>query len=248
MRLTYILLCSILYVGCTSSANDKVALESGSLDEPQDSQFVYHIVNPDHGGLRFYWRGDDGNPLHSFSNLRDQATNDGTKLRFAMNGGMYLKDHSPQGLYVEKGKTLRPLNTKKSDYGNFYMAPNGVFCITTDYEAVVCSSEDFTLYHNINYATQSGPLLVIDSTIHPKFTLGSKNVHIRNGVGILPNGNVIFAISKEQVNFYDFASFFLDRGCKNALYLDGFVSRLYLPEKGIKQMEGKFGVLIAEVE
>ena len=91
-------------------------------------------------------------------------------------------------------------------------------------------------------------MLLIDSLVHPKFTQGSRNVHIRNGVGILPNGNPLFVISTKPINLYDFADYYRKWGCKNALYLDGFVSRLYLPEIGIQQMDGNFGVIIAEVE
>ena len=91
-------------------------------------------------------------------------------------------------------------------------------------------------------------MVLINGEYHPKFRKGSENIHIRNGVGILPNGQLIFAISKERINFYDFATFFKEKGCENALYLDGFVSRLYLPEKGIEQMDGRFGVIVAEIE
>jgi uncharacterized protein YigE (DUF2233 family) len=59
---------------------------------------------------------------------------------------------------------------------------------------------------------------------------------------------VIFAMSKEQVNFYDFAEFFKAQGCSNALYLDGFVSRLYLPEQNWQQLDGDFGVIIGIVK
>lgn len=91
-------------------------------------------------------------------------------------------------------------------------------------------------------------MLVIDGKLHPKFNEGSKNLNIRNGVGILPNGNVLFAMSKKKINFYDFAQYFKKLGCKNALYLDGFVSRTYLPSKGYKTNGGKFGVIIGVVK
>ena len=91
-------------------------------------------------------------------------------------------------------------------------------------------------------------MLLIDGAIHPKFTEGSSNVHIRNGVGILPNGNLLFAMSTKTTNFYDFACFFQDKGCKNALYLDGFVSRTYLPSQHWEQLDGNFGVIIAETK
>ena len=100
----------------------------------------------------------------------------------------------------------------------------------------------------VAYATQSGTMLVIDGTLHPAFTKGSANVHIRNGVGVLPDGRLLFAMSKQKINFYDFASFFKNKGCQQALYLDGFVSRTYLPEQNWVQIDGHFGVLIAEIE
>lgn len=55
-------------------------------------------------------------------------------------------------------------------------------------------------------------------------------------------------MSKQKINFYDFATFFKNKGCENALYLDGYVSRIYLPSKNWKQLDGNFGVIIAEVE
>jgi uncharacterized protein YigE (DUF2233 family) len=55
-------------------------------------------------------------------------------------------------------------------------------------------------------------------------------------------------MSKEPVNFYDFAEYFQKMGCKNALYLDGLVSRTYLPEQSSFQLDGNFGVIIAFAE
>lgn len=91
-------------------------------------------------------------------------------------------------------------------------------------------------------------MLLIDGEIHPKFNEGSKNVNVRNGVGVLEDGSVIFAISKEQINLFDFATFFKNKGCKNALYLDDFVSQAYVPSKGYIQKGGAFGVIIGELE
>jgi uncharacterized protein YigE (DUF2233 family) len=55
-------------------------------------------------------------------------------------------------------------------------------------------------------------------------------------------------MSKKEVNLYEFAKYFKDAGCKNALYLDGFVSRTYLPEKDWIQIDGNFGVIIGVTE
>lgn len=73
-----------------------------------------------------------------------------------------------------------------------------------------------------------GLLLIIIETSRTNYVVTSNNLNIQNEVGIQPNGNLLFAISTKEVNFYTFAKFFQNHGCKNALYLDGFVSRMYL--------------------
>lgn len=207
-----------------------------------------YITDPTEQEIVFFWKDEKGQNYTNAQHLIQALKQEEKELLFAMNGGMYLQDRSPQGLYIEKGKTLKKLNTTQHAYGNFYLQPNGVFYLTEDKQAIVCKSTDFQDAGNICYATQSGPMLVIDGQIHPKFTPGSANVHIRNGVGILPDGKVLFAMSKETINLYDFASFFKEKGCQNALYLDGFVSRMYLPEKDWEQVDGNFGVMIGVVK
>ena len=156
---------------------------------------------------------------------------------------MFKKDYSPQGLFIENNKTLAVLDRANGN-GNFYLKPNGVFYITNDNIPFVSKTSDFLDNGKIKYATQSGPMLVIDGKIHSEFKDGSTNLNIRNGVGILPNNKVVFAMSKMEINLYDFAKYFQSLGCKNALYLDGFVSRTYLPEKNWTNTDGDFGVLI----
>jgi uncharacterized protein YigE (DUF2233 family) len=160
-----------------------------------------------------------------------------------MNGGMYKYDNSPQGLFIENKKTITPLDTSNGN-GNFYLKPNGVFYVTTNNIPIICTTTKFYDDGQINYATQSGPMLLIDGQMHPVFKEGSTNLNIRNGVGILPDNEIVFAMSKKEINFYDFANYFKGLGCKNALYFDGLVSRTYLPEKEWTQTDGNFGVII----
>jgi uncharacterized protein YigE (DUF2233 family) len=91
-------------------------------------------------------------------------------------------------------------------------------------------------------------MLVINGQIHPAFKQGSPNKNIRNGVGVLPDGTILFVLSKQAVNFYDLANYFKKLGCNNALYLDGFVSRAYLPDKNWLQLDGEFGVIFGLTE
>lgn len=213
-----------------------------------ESRFVIHKVDPSKRELRLYWKDSKGKIYGSLANLKKSLSNDKETLVFAMNGGMYNKDQSPQGLFVENGSILGQLDTNKTGFGNFYMQPNGIFSITSDNKAAVTQTKDFILHPAVKYATQSGPMLLIDGSYHPRLIKGSTNLHIRNGVGILPNGEIMFAMSKERVNFYDLATLFHQNGCKNALYLDGFVSRTYLPASDWTQLDGNFGVIIGETK
>lgn len=150
-------------------------------------------------------------------------------------------------MYIENGIMHQELNTREAS-GNFYLKPNGVFYLTKNRSAVICATSDFKNEESILFATQSGPMLVHEGKIHDAFKKGSKNLNIRNGVGILPDGKVVFAMSKAEVNLYDFAMYFSELGCKEALYLDGFVSRTYLPSQNWIQTDGDFGVMIAVTE
>ncbi len=213
----------------------------------EDGRFVTFIINPKKQQLVFYYQNDKQENYKSFLNLKLALEQKQKKLLFATNGGMYKKDHTPQGLFIQNYKTVAPIDTN-SGGGNFYLQPNGIFFISDKNMAHICKTEDFKTNKKVKYATQSGPMLVIDGEIHPAFVTGSTNINIRNGVGILPNNNVVFAMSKKEINFYDFAKYFKDLGCKNALYLDGFVSRTYLPEQKWEQVDGDFGVIIGVVK
>lgn len=212
------------------------------------SQIVSFRANTKTQMVKMYWKNSQGENFGSLGGLKKHLENNDEILHLAMNGGMYLKDRSPQGLFVENGILKKKTNRVKNAYGNFYLQPNGIFSINKSGKARVLKTQDFKLTEDINYATQSGPMLVIDGEIHDRFTKGSKNINIRNGVGILENGEILFAMSKEKVNLYDFANYFLSRGCKNALYLDGFVSKTYCPSEEWKDLDGNFGVIIGVSE
>jgi len=208
-----------------------------------DDKFISYMVDTKEQDLKLYWKDDKQENFKSIGNLKTWLAKEQKVLVFAMNGGMFKQDNSPLGLFIEDQKTVTPLNTANGN-GNFYLKPNGVFYITTTDSVAICPTEKFKASEKIKYATQSGPMLVIDGQIHPAFKEGSTNLNIRNGVGILPGNKVIFAMSKTEINFHDFANYFKTMGCKNALYLDGLVSRTYLPSKDWIQTDGNFGVII----
>ena len=141
---------------------------------------------------------------------------------------------------------LRRLNKVQKAYGNFYLQPNGVFLLTAKRAMVVPSNQYQSIKDKILFATQSGPMLVIDGQLHPAFTRGSKNGNIRSGVGIDTGGRVVFAISNALSNYYDFATLFQKAlHCNQALFLDGAISRMYLPALQRHEQGGAFGAMIA---
>ena len=208
-----------------------------------DTDFVSYTVNPKKQNVGMYWKNEQNLNFGSLQNLKLWLNKNNKELLFGMNGGMYKKDKSPQGLYIEN-KIKKAVIDTSSGNGNFYLKPNGIFFLTTNNEAHICKTTNYVENSKVKFATQSGPVLVIDGQIHKAFNENSENLNIRNGVGILPNNEILFVMSKKEVNFYEFAAYFQKKGCKNALYLDGFVSKTYCPEQKWTQIDGDFGVII----
>jgi uncharacterized protein YigE (DUF2233 family) len=197
--------------------------------------------------LRLFSQGPDGN-LGSFGAVNAQLAETGEALTFAMNAGMYHPDRRPVGLYIEDGVQHAPLVTSEGP-GNFGLLPNGVFCIAADGFAVIESRSYAANPPTCRYATQSGPMLVIDGALHPRFLPDSTSQYVRNGVGVSPDGQTaFFAISGSSVNFDAFARLFRDAlKVPNALFLDGSISRLYAPNLDRDDIGFPMGPIIGTV-
>lgn len=182
--------------------------------------------------LRLFLAGADGRPYGGFSAVAEALKPQGDALAFAMNAGMFRPDFRPVGLYVEAGRQLSPANTRAGP-GNFHMKPNGVFYFDSKTAGIMETGRFLKAGLKPDYATQSGPMLVIDGEFHPKIEASGTSAKIRNGVGVKDGHIVIFAISEDPVTFYEFATLFRDRlDCPDALFLDGSVSSLYAPDVG----------------
>lgn len=184
--------------------------------------------------LRLFLNDPDANrPLGSFDNVANRLGAEGKTLRFGMNAGMYHQDRRPVGLYVEDGREIAPLVTREGP-GNFGLLPNGVFCIRDGRADVIESLRFARETPACRFATQSGPMLVVDGALHPRFLPDSDSRFVRNGVGTSADGQKAwFAISETPVNFHAFARLFRDvLRTPQALYFDGNISRLYAPALG----------------
>lgn len=189
-------------------------------------------VDPARDRLRLFWRDEAGKPFQTFDQLAARLAQNDRKLVFAMNAGMFQTDFSPVGLYIEGGETRHPVNTRNGS-GNFHMKPNGVFYFGRDGAGVMETQRFLEAHLHPDFATQSGPMLVIDGEIHPKIQPDGTSLKIRNGVGVRDDHTAVFVISRDPVSFHQFADLFRDTlKCPNALFLDGSVSSLYAPDLG----------------
>ncbi len=188
-------------------------------------------VDPARDDLRLFLKDPGGDSLlGSFENVDRMLARHGARLAFAMNAGMYHPDRRPVGLYVEDGQDHAPLVTRAGP-GNFGLLPNGVFCIG-DGRADVIETLGFVEDRPAcRDASQSGPMLVIDGALHPRFLRDSDSRYVRNGVGASAEGDrAWFVISDAPVTFHRFGRVFRDHlGAEQALYFDGNISRLHAP-------------------
>lgn len=232
--------------------------------QSQDSPFTYSVcsVNVDaldseRYSLQLFWQqpatsANNNQPLLTFDTLLATLPANQT-LNFAMNAGMYNENYAPIGYTVIEGEEFRALNTKEGG-GNFHLLPNGV--MWWDKAGNVQITESNALDQQLKneeaqpwYATQSGPMLVINDEIHPQFNPDSSSIKFRNGAGVCSDGSIKFVNSDEPVTFYQFASLFKeDLSCPNALFLDGGIaSALYAPSID-KNDKKEMGVMIGLVK
>ena len=214
----------------------------------QETPFTACTAELPKDDVRLFLNDKTGKIFGQFQKLDTSLKEQGLDIIFATNGGMYHADRSPVGMYVENFKEFSPIITRDGP-GNFGLLPNGVFCFNKK-EFLILETKKFAQGKiQCQYATQSGPLLVINGKIHPKFIKDGTSKFVRSGVGISRDGlEAIFLISNQAVNFYHFASTFLDHlKIDNALYLDGNISRLYSPKLNRIDFGFDIGPIVAVV-
>jgi uncharacterized protein YigE (DUF2233 family) len=229
MKIIYVLICILLTQTAVFSQTPRVGACSPLNYKGVDytvckvAQKQYH--------LRVFWKAQNGASFASLRSLESERSALKKPLYFSMNGGMFDFNLAPIGLYVENGVQLKPLN-RANGWGNFHLKPNGVFYVNADFSAGVLDAASYAAARiKPQFATQSGPMLVINGKLHPKFQKSGTSRKYRNGVGVVKSGGgegeVYFVISKSPVTFTEFATLFRDKlKTQNALYLDGSVSSL----------------------
>lgn len=196
--------------------------------EPKKVQGVdYYILRASPSSVKVIWRDKAGKQLRTFPEVARFVSEDGTRIDTIMNGGIFEPKGIPSGLLIQDSKVLRPVN-RQNGKGNFFLKPNGIFLVGSGGARVITTNEYSVSAMNVDYAVQSGPLLLRQGKIHPKFNVNSTSRLHRNGVGVTTTGEVVFIMtnikSKKFPNLYEFAELFKTLGCPDALFLDGDLS------------------------
>lgn len=199
----------------------------------ETSRFTVCALDTRREDVRLVWKDPHGEAFRGFARLQSTLGPDKARLRFAMNAGMFDEHGAPIGLFVENGRELVPANLRDGT-GNFFLKPNGIFWVGKDNSLAVEPTDRYMAgHHDPIWATQSGPMLLVDGRLNPQIAPDGPSKFIRNGVGVRDPYTAYFAISDAPVSFGLMARFFHDvLGCRNALYLDGAVSSLWAPELG----------------
>ena len=236
-----------LFVGALFASLFAVPALACETVEFDGAPFTACTVDLSRDDLRLFLRDGEGAIYGSFTRV-DQALGPERKLGVAMNAGMFHEDRAPVGLYIENGVEEMRIITSDGP-GNFGLLPNGVLCLGEGEARIIESRAYAENPPACRDATQSGPMLVIDGALHPRFIANGSSRNIRNGVGVDESGRILhLVISDVPVNFHHFARFFRDHlGVRQALYFDGRVSRLYAPGFGRADIGLPLGPIIGTV-
>ena len=210
----------------------------------EDTPFTHCVADPAKHRIRTVLDAPDSDPARSLEVLANSLPESG-QVAFAMNGGMFDELGEPIGYYVEDGKRRHTLNRNEGG-GNFHLMPNGVY-YGSGGEWHVRTTEDFAEHvdKRPDFATQSGPMLVIDGKLHPAFDDDGESRKTRNAVGVDEAGRAHFVISEAPISFGKLARYFRDRlETPNALFLDGSVSQLWDPPRERMDQGAALGPMI----
>ena len=193
---------------------------------------------------------------NTFKSVLNYCNRANIQMEMLTNAGMFTPSYLPEGLYIDRFNNYYSIDLGSKENTNFYLKPNGVFLIDEKNEASIYTTDEYLKKFgdgrpDLPFATQSGPMLVIKDgekiSIHNAFTEGSPNEKIRSGVGVPMNGGkrVVFAISVDPMNFYDFSLMYKTwLGCESALFLDGAISEMYTSSKDNGSLNNMFGPMI----
>ena len=133
--------------------------------------------------LRLFLYSQSGELYGQFGKIDDALRLNGQSLGFAMNAGMYHENRAPVGHYLEDGPRTDGSNLECWPPEILVCCQTVVLCISSGQAHVIETLQFVETSPECIHATQSGPMLVIDGKLHPRFLPDSTSRFVRNGVG-----------------------------------------------------------------
>jgi uncharacterized protein YigE (DUF2233 family) len=222
------LLLGLLFLAACSKAATRPEAQESYCSQRTFEGSRFTVCDNKGGKLALFAAAKTEAPVRSFAELTKRL--DVKRVAFAMNAGMFDENGRPIGMASANGVVAHRVNLRNGG-GNFHLKPNGVFMVTCGGRPAIFPSDAIPMFRCApRLSTQSGPMLVIDGKLHPKFDADGPSRLNRNGVGVTADGKALFVISEDPVSFGKFARFFRDElHTPNALYFDGVVSSLWDP-------------------
>lgn len=195
---------------------------------------TYGVFRANPADVSLHWQDENGQAYRGLHALKQALEKQGKRISMLMNAGIYSKNNTPAGLWIEKNMLLSPLNLKHGK-GNFHIRPNGVFLLEHKRAKIITTAEyQKGRYHPL-YALQSGPMLLLNGKINRRFVKNLSSPYKRNAVCTKKDGTLYFIMTEsyqsdsEWPSFYRLGEALKSIGCYRALYLDGAISAWYIP-------------------
>lgn len=197
--------------------------------------------------LSMAWKKSDGSVYGSFAPLAAEYKKRKTPLLFASSGGPFHFDLTPTGLYVENFKELTPaIAADATGIGSFYEKPNGMFFVEDGRPKLLTTERYLATKPKAAFATQSGPMLLIDGEVNKSLNEQTAPLRKRTGVCLRRDTpRLVFAITDTTVTVQAFADFLKSQNCQNALMLDTSTSSFYVPSRQRADLWVPIGPIIA---
>lgn len=150
---------------------------------------------------------------------------------FTVNWPLFWSDNKPVWWYIDNNNKLKEFIDPSIGWWNFAV-DNWIFGLSTDgslYLIPYANIENENI--SFKWAFQNWPMLILDGkNMRENWTSTSK--YNRSGIWFTQWWKAIIIYSDEPVTFKEFAQLFVDRGCNNAIYLDGWPAAGYQDETG----------------
>ncbi len=174
--------------------------------------------------------GQDFSVKHPSNNQHigfGHSTKIDTMLTLVINGPLFHNDSTIVGGYVDNFIQKRPFVDPKAGRGNFKgentiygRLDNGIFGLTAEGVMVMVPYFKWDNSIKLVWGFQNGRMLVLDGqNIHKQ---SSSHLNFRSGIGFKSDGSLVYILSNKPMRFWDIAQEFIEQGCINAIYLDGF--------------------------